>query len=254
MYYYGHGANVNRFGGGNIIPVPASIGGQSDGRFARGRRFNDEQEVFTMLNGTTIHDIGNSTICMSETFSAFFTRIEFPTNIVIPGGGSGGGEDNRNCVSLSNQLQLSWTIKTTVANPMVTFTLCGCLLTDGYMSLGLSGNTDSVNMVNGDVTVAWMDTQAHADDYFLQRREQVGCTVGKSLWFGEYSANPKSMHKLALIYYSSYCAQCRAGIGVCSDKVSTAGSTCKEDNFDVSGSVNNGVTCVTYSRFLDTGT
>ena len=236
--------------------MPASIGGQADGRFTPGRRFNDEQVVFTMLNGTTIHDIGNLTI-WCETFSAFFTKIVFPTNIVIPGGG--GGVDNKNCVPLSNQLQLSWTINTTVAKPMVTFTLCGCLLTDGYMSFGLSGNADSVNMVNGDVTVAWMDTQAHAEDYYLQRREQVYRLQSRQdfvVWWihDPCAANPKSMHKLALIYYSSYCAQCLAGIGVCPDKVSTAGSTCKEDNFDVSGSVNNGVTCVTYSRFLDTGT
>ena len=67
-------------------------------------------------------------------------------------------------------------INTTVAKPMATFTLCaprGCLLTDGYMSFGLSGAVDSINMVNGDVTVAWVDNQPHAEDYYLQRREQV---------------------------------------------------------------------------------
>ena len=54
---------------------------------------------------------------------------------------------------------------------------------------------------------------------------------------------------LAVIIY----AQCRGGIGVCPDSTSSIGGTCKEDNFDVSGSVSNGVTCVTYSRYLDTG-
>ena len=191
MYYYGHGANVNSNGDGGItIPVPASIGGQSDGRFAPGRSFNGEQVVFKMPSGTTVRDIGTLTIWCRQ-FSAFFTRITFPANIVIPGGGGGGGGggDNnkpKNCVPLSNQLQLSWSINTTVAKPMATFTLCGCLLTDGYMSFGLSGNADSVNMVNGDVTVAWIDTQAHAEDYYLQRREQVGYRVGMGLWFDGY--------------------------------------------------------------------
>ena len=47
--------------------------------------------------------------------------------------------------------------------------------------------------------------------------------------------------------------QCRDGVGVCPDKESSAGGTCREDNFDISGSVKDGVTCVTYSRHFDTG-
>ena len=135
-----------------------------------------------MPSGTTVHDIGTFTIWCRK-FSVFFTQLGFPANIVIPGGGGdggggggggGGGDDKpKNCVPLSNQLQLSWTINTTVAKPMATFTLCGCLLTDGYMSFGLSGAVDSINMVKGDVTVAWVDNQPHAEDYYLQRREQV---------------------------------------------------------------------------------
>ena len=85
MYYYGHGANVNPNGGGNIIPVPASIGGQADGRFPN-RNFNGEQVVFTMPNGTTVRDIGTLTIWCRR-FSMFFARITFPANIAIPGGG-----------------------------------------------------------------------------------------------------------------------------------------------------------------------
>ena len=177
VYYYPKGVTANPSSHtGVIIKVPQSVGGLSDGRFQYDRSFSGEQVIFTMPSGTTIHDIGTFTIWCRQ-FSAFFTTLAFPANIVISGGGNGGGGggDNRprNCVPLSNELQLSWIINTTVAKPMATFTLCGCLRTEGYMSFGLSGNVDSINMVNGDVTVAWMDTQAHAEDYYLQRREQV---------------------------------------------------------------------------------
>lgn len=47
--------------------------------------------------------------------------------------------------------------------------------------------------------------------------------------------------------------QCRDGVGVCPDKASALGGTCREDNFNIQHSINNGVTCVTYSRLLDTG-
>ena len=47
--------------------------------------------------------------------------------------------------------------------------------------------------------------------------------------------------------------QCTNGAGVCPDAISNAGSTCKENNFDVRGCVQNGVSCVTYSRHLATG-
>ena len=46
--------------------------------------------------------------------------------------------------------------------------------------------------------------------------------------------------------------QCRSGIGVCPDRGSHVSGTCIEDNFDITGSVSNGVTCVTYSRLLNT--
>ena len=101
-----------------------------------------------MPSGTTVRDIGTFTIWCERFTAIEFTRLEFPANIVIPdgGGGGGGGDDKpKNCVPLSNQLQLSWTINTTVSKPMATFTLCGCLLTDGYMSFGLSGAVDSIN-------------------------------------------------------------------------------------------------------------
>ena len=75
-----------------------------------------------MPSGTTVRDIGTCITIWCERFTAIFTRLEFPANIVIPdgGGGGGGGDDKpKNCVPLSNQLQLSWTINTTVSKPMV---------------------------------------------------------------------------------------------------------------------------------------
>ena len=47
--------------------------------------------------------------------------------------------------------------------------------------------------------------------------------------------------------------QCTNGAGVCPDATSNQGSTCTNNNFDVYGCVQDGVTCVTYSRLLKTG-
>ena len=182
VYYYAKG--VDPYTGtifrtpahtGIVIPVPSSAGGRPGGRFG-GKRFNDERLVLTMPSGSTVHDIGHLTIWCQLADSFFNAPMEFPSSIVFnnPGGGGGGGDQKlRNCVPLNNQLQLSWTVNTTIQQPMATFTLCGCLRTDGYMAFGLSGSTDSVTMDGGDVTVAWVDTEAHAEDYFLERREQV---------------------------------------------------------------------------------
>lgn len=180
VYYYAKG--VDPYTGtifrtpahtGIVIPVPSSAGGGPGGRFG-GRRFNDERLVLTMPSGSTVHDIGHLTIWCQLADSFFNAPMEFPSSIVFnnPGGG-GDNQKPRNCVPLNDQLQLSWTVNTTIQQPMATFTLCGCLRTDGYMAFGLSGSADSVTMDGGDVTVAWMDTKAHAEDYFLERREQV---------------------------------------------------------------------------------
>ena len=83
------------------------------------------------------------------------------------------GGDSINCINLHERLQLTWTLSMTAPQPQATFTLCGRLETNQYMAFGLSGSPDSINMVNGDVTVAWVDSEPHAEDYFLERREQV---------------------------------------------------------------------------------
>ena len=46
--------------------------------------------------------------------------------------------------------------------------------------------------------------------------------------------------------------QCRNGDGVCPDTMVTGG-TGSNDVFNVTGGVSNGLTCVQYSRMLDTG-
>ena len=55
-----------------------------------------------MPSGTTVRDIGTFTI-WCERFTAIFTRLEFPANIVIPDGGGGFVEEemiNQRIVSL----------------------------------------------------------------------------------------------------------------------------------------------------------
>ena len=172
MYYYPKGVTPNRFSDqGVIIPVP---GGKSDGAFLFNVPYSGQRLVLTMPSGKTVHDIGHLTVWCRR-FSAFFNEpLQFPNSIVISGG-SGGGGVTRNCIPLNEQLQLTWTLNTNTSQPTATFTLCGCLSTGQYMAFGLSGRPNSIDMVGGDVTVAWIDrgSQPHAEDYFLQRREQV---------------------------------------------------------------------------------
>ena len=68
-------------------------------------------------------------------------------------------------------------------------------------------------------------------------------------WGDTVNHCPVVMHCLVMIPF----LQCRAGGGVCPDRTSTAGGSCREDNFNISGNIQNGVTCVTYSRRFDTG-
>ena len=184
MYYYPHGVTPTPSGGGIIIPIPASAGGGNNGQFGFGRAFSNEQLILTMPAGTTVHDIGRLVI-WCQAFSAFFNSpMQFPNPLVFPTPTTATttatsttptnpSETVSNCVPLSDKLQLTWSLNTIATKPSATFTLCGCLRAEQYMSFGLSGNSDSVNMVNGDVTVAWVDSEPHAEDYFLERREQV---------------------------------------------------------------------------------
>ena len=204
MYYYAKGVTPTNTGGGIIIPVPPSAGGASNGRFGN-QPFSGQQLILTMPSGTTVHDIGHLVV-WCQLASAFFNQpLQFPASIQFPcitnntstntttnttntstnttntstnttnttTPDNGGGSTVPNCVPLNNQLQLTWSLNTTAASPSATFKLCGCLEPEQYMAFGLSGSTDSINMVNGDVTVAWVDSQPHAEDYFLQGREQV---------------------------------------------------------------------------------
>ena len=78
----------------------------------------------------------------------------------------------------------------------------------------------------------------------------VGCDKNSKLIF--YRNN---IFLFQLFSWFSYhvTLQCSNGVGVCPDRVSNAGGTCREDNFDIFGCVENGITCVTYSRHFDTG-
>ena len=201
MYYYPHGVTASG-PNGVIIPIPASAGGGDGGQFGTGsaNAFNNEQLILTMPAGTTVHDIGHLVI-WCQAFDVFFNSpMQFPNPLVFPTNTTtvivntttptttsttpattsatsttptNPSETVPNCVPLSDKLQLTWSLNTTVTKPSATFTLCGCLRAEQYMSFGLSGKSDSVNMVNGDVTVAWVDSEPHAEDYFLERREQV---------------------------------------------------------------------------------
>ena len=131
-----------------------------------------------MPSGSTVHDIGHLTVWCALVDQFFVRPLAFPDNIALNGGSTPAPQEPQNCAVLNSQLQLSWKLNTAAPNPLATFTLCGCLRTDQYMAFGLSGSANSINMVGGDVTVAWVDSEPHAEDYFLERREQVGtlCT------------------------------------------------------------------------------
>ena len=187
MYYYAKGVTPSG-ANGIIIPIPASVGGGSDGRFGIGssHSFSNEQLVLTMPEGSTVHDIGHLVIWCEAVNVFFNTPMQFPdplvfatniTTVIVNTTTATPTTPTEppvsNCVPLSDQLQLTWSLDTTATKPSATFTLCGCLGTEQYMAFGLSGSSNSINMVNGDVTVAWVDSEPHAEDYYLQGREQV---------------------------------------------------------------------------------
>ena len=166
--------------------------------FGSSHSFSNEQLILTMPAGSTVHDIGQLVI-WCKLASAFFNQpLGFPNPLVFatntttvivnttsttptttpattstPTTTTDPPEAVSNCIPLSDKLHLTWSLDTTATKPSATFTLCGCLGAEQYMSFGLSGSSGSINMVNGDVTVAWVDSAPHAEDYFLERREQV---------------------------------------------------------------------------------
>ncbi|XP_071955151.1 protein Skeletor, isoforms B/C-like [Antedon mediterranea] len=118
-----------------------------------------------------------------------------------------------NCEQLNENLQVLWTINST----MVNFQLRGDVDVDEYMAFGISGSTTSTSMVGSDVAVTWFDGQtAQAVDYNINA-------------------------------YS----QCSSGIGACPDQSSS--NVGINDLTGISGYVEDGVTSISYSRLLDTG-
>ena len=96
-----------------------------------------------------------------------------------------------NCESLSDELQVSWTVDQT--EDRVFFQLCGCVDAGDYMAFGLSGSDSAVQMVGADAVVTWHDSEGSgAVDYYLSARAQVSdgtvsyvpkcCIIHVSMW------------------------------------------------------------------------
>ena len=77
-----------------------------------------------------------------------------------------------NCESLSDELQVSWTVDQTASR--IFFQLCGCVDVGDYMAFGLSGSNSTVQMVGADAVVTWHNSEGtRAVDYYLSARAQV---------------------------------------------------------------------------------
>ncbi|KAI5706345.1 hypothetical protein M8J75_007174 [Diaphorina citri] len=113
---------------------------------------------------------------------------------------------------LNERMQVQWSLK----EDYVQIKLSAVIRDDQYMAFGLSGEEGRVNMVGGDVVVAYYNSETrtfHADDYYM-----------------------------------SATSQCDGANGVCPDE--RIGG--KNDVILVSGERRNGITTVTYKRPLQT--
>ncbi|XP_033097580.1 fibropellin-1-like [Anneissia japonica] len=118
-----------------------------------------------------------------------------------------------NCEQLNENMQVLWTIN----GGSIDIQLKGTVPFGEYMSFGISGSTTRTTMIGSDVAVAWFDgEQAQAVDYYL----------------------------------SGY-SQCSSGNGACPDVQSIPQG--RNDLTGVSGSVEDGVTAISYTRLLNTG-
>ncbi|XP_065916178.1 protein Skeletor, isoforms B/C-like [Dysidea avara] len=117
------------------------------------------------------------------------------------------------CAQLSTNFQVFWIVN--ASSNIARFELCSCISSDQYMAFGISGDTTRTFMVGADVVVAWvgLDGVANAVDYYINERQQ-----------------------------------CRGNVGVCPDTMVSG----RQDNMNVTGSVSSGLTCVQYSRLLNT--
>ncbi len=78
-----------------------------------------------------------------------------------------------NCeVLINDTYQVRWTIEGEIIN----IALSGRIKPGNYLGFGLSGSDSRTQMVESDVTVAWLNepgTEAYAVDYYLSAYQQV---------------------------------------------------------------------------------
>ena len=175
MYYYAKGVTPSG-SNGVIIPIPASVGGGSDGRFGIGssHSFSNEQLVLTMPEGSTVHGIGHLVI-WCEAFKVFFNSpMQFPDPLAT----------NITTVIVNTTTATPTEPPTTPTEPPteVIATILplqiGSLQTLNMLLLVQCTLTTippselrifiTTSMDNGDVTIAWVNNKTHAEDYFLQ--------------------------------------------------------------------------------------
>ncbi|CAH1784589.1 unnamed protein product [Owenia fusiformis] len=116
-----------------------------------------------------------------------------------------------NCEQLDSTVNAAWEID----GAMITIDMSAKLDEGDYISFGLSGNADSVAMINADVTVGFIDEGTYkAQDYYLNAK--AGCSSGR---------------------------------GACPD-ITQDGA---DDVMDVQGRMVDGITSIRYTRPLGTG-
>lgn len=76
-----------------------------------------------------------------------------------------------NCLQLHKDFQVSWEI----FGPQITIQLAGNIAEDEYMSFGISGSDSQSQMLNSDVTIAYIDGyRGFATDYNITALTPVG--------------------------------------------------------------------------------
>ena len=175
MYYYAKGVTPSG-SNGVIIPIPASVGGGSDGRFGIGssHSFSNEQLVLTMPEGSTVHDIGHLVIWCEAVKVFFNSPMQFPdplatniTTVIV-----------NTTTATPTEPPTTPTVPPTEVIATILPLQIGSLQTLNMLLLVQCTLTTippselrifiTTSMDNGDVTIAWVNNKTHAEDYFLQ--------------------------------------------------------------------------------------
>jgi len=242
LYFYDQSRNVGTYKG--MYLKFEHVGSRQD-YYIFDRPYTNETVLAFMPNGKTVCDVEGLaiwSITLDKPYSVLFVQAQSlhergpHGECIIIGSTTNKSTPNTdkiiydNCKPVWGTLYMPfhvyWSLDTLEKKLHIKLCICDSTPTSNvnfYMAFGRSGPDRNASMVGGDVTIIWIEKQLgrpQAVDYFLKSRQQ-----------------------------------CQNGEGVCPDAYFT-NDNCTDDIIpgSVSGGIkDNGETCVTYSKLLQTG-